>query len=82
MIKSYSLDLRRRVAGFVEAGRSCHAAAGHFEVSVAFVVRRMAALGTKVTPASISRWFIRQSYSFKVSGVWAPPYLCGPEGRH
>jgi transposase len=73
MIKSYSLDLRRRVAGFVEAGRSCHAAAGHFEVSVAFVVRRMAALGTKVTPASISRWFIRQGYSFKKR--------CGPANK-
>src|ERR671913_1223965 len=43
MTKSYSLDLRRRVARFVEAGQSCHAAARHFEVSVAFVVRLMAA---------------------------------------
>ena len=113
MTKSYSLDLRRRVARFVEAGHSCHEAARHFEVSVAFVVRLMAAyratgslaakpeggwryskldphreflirrvaekgaitmpqlaaelaaLGTKVRPASISRWFIRQGYSFK-----------------
>ncbi|WP_245435564.1 IS630 family transposase [Microvirga calopogonii] len=113
MTKSYSLDLRRRVARFVEAGHSCHEAARHFEVSVAFVVRLMAtyratgslaakpeggwryskldphrdflirrvteanditmpqlaaellALGTKVTPASISHWFIRQGYSFK-----------------
>jgi transposase len=113
MTKSYSLDLRRRVARFVEAGHSCHEAARHFEVSVAFVVRLMAAyratgslaakpeggwryskldphreflllrvaekgdltmpqlaaelaaLGTKVMPASIARWFIRQGYSFK-----------------
>lgn len=113
MTKSYSLDLRRRVAHFVEADHSCHEAARHFEVSVAFVVRLMAAyratgslapkpeggwryskldphrellirrvaekgdltmpqlaaelaaLGTKITPASISRWFIRQGYSFK-----------------
>ena len=113
MTKSYSLDLRQRVARFVEAGHSCHAAAQHFTVSVAFVVRLMAgyratgslapkpeggwryskldphreflvrrvgekgditmpqlaaellALGTKVTPAAISRWFIRQGYSFK-----------------
>ena len=42
MTKSYSLDLRRRVARFVEAGHSCHEAARHFEVSVAFVVRLMA----------------------------------------
>jgi transposase len=113
MTKSYSLDLRRRVARFVEAGHSCHEAARHFEVSVAFVVRLMAAyrttgslaakpeggwryskldphrefllrrvaekgeitmpqlaaellaLGTKVTPASIARWFIRQGYRVK-----------------
>jgi transposase len=43
MTKSYSLDLRQRVARFVKAGHSCHAAARHFEVSVAFVVRLMAA---------------------------------------
>ena len=43
MTKSYSLDLRQRVARFVEAGHSCHEAARHFEVSVAFVVRLMAA---------------------------------------
>jgi transposase len=113
MTKSYSLDLRRRVARFVEAGHSCHATARHFEVSVAFVVRLMAAYratgslaakpeggwryskldphreflirrvaekgditmpqlaaellarGTKILPASIARWFIRQGYSFK-----------------
>jgi transposase len=113
MTKSYSLDLRQRVARFVEAGHSCHAAARHFEVSVSFVVRLMAAfratgslapkpeggwryskldphrdflvrrvagkgditmpqlaaelaaLGTRVTPASISHWFIRNDYSFK-----------------
>ena len=111
--KSYSLDLRKRVVRFVEAGHSCHAAARHFEVSVAFAVRLMAAfratgslapkpeggwryskldphcdflvrrvaekaditmpqlaaelaaLGTRVTPAAISRWFIRHGYRFK-----------------
>jgi transposase len=121
MTKSYSLDLRRRVARFVEAGHSCHEAARHFEVSVAFVVRLMAAyrvtgslaakpeggwryskldphrdflirrvtetnditmpqlaaellaLGTKVTPASISHWFRRQGYRFKK--------LCGPANK-
>lgn len=113
MTKSYSLDLRQRVARFVEAGHSCHEAAHRFEVSVAFVVRLMAAYratgslaakpeggwryskldphrefllrrvaekgditmtqlaaelatrGTKILPASIARWFIRQGYSFK-----------------
>jgi transposase len=101
------------VARFIKTGHSCHAAARRFEVSIALVVRLMAAfpatgslapkpeggwrnakldphpdflirhltekgdltmpqlaaelapLGTKVTPASISRWFIRRGYSFK-----------------
>ena len=38
MPKAYSLDLRERVAGFVDSGRSRHAAAAHFKVSVSFVV--------------------------------------------
>src|ERR1700741_2261305 len=45
MPKPYSLDLRERVAGFVEAGHSRHAAAVHFGVSVSFVVKLMTALG-------------------------------------
>jgi transposase len=113
MTKSYSLDLRQRVARFVAAGHACHAAARHFEVSVAFAVRLMAryrttgslapkpeggwryarldrhsgflirrvaesgditmaelaaelaALGTRVMPASLSRWLIRHGYRFK-----------------
>jgi transposase len=43
MPKAYSLDLRERVVRLVEAGRSCHAAAAHFSVSVSFVVRLMRA---------------------------------------
>jgi transposase len=39
MPKAYSVDLRERVVGFVESGRSRHAAAAHFEVSVSFVVK-------------------------------------------
>ena len=34
----FSIDLRKRVVGFVEAGHSRHAAAAHFQVSVSFVV--------------------------------------------
>lgn len=34
--KSYSLDLRLRVARFVESGHSCHGTARHVDVSVAF----------------------------------------------
>ena len=50
MTKSYSRDLRRRVARFVEVDPSCHAR--HFEVSVAFVVRLMAAYRTTGSPAA------------------------------
>jgi len=46
MPKAYSLDLRERVAGFVTAGHSRRAAAGHFGVSVSFVVRLVKALQT------------------------------------
>src|SRR6478672_6790456 len=37
----YSLDLRKRVVGFIEAGHSRHASAAHFGVSVSFVVKLM-----------------------------------------
>src|SRR3984893_5080331 len=43
MPKAYSLDLRERVVRFVEARRSRHAAAAHFQVSVSFVVNLMKA---------------------------------------
>src|SRR4029077_3233118 len=43
MPKAYSLDLRERVACFVDSGRSRHAAAAHFKVSVSFVVNLMKA---------------------------------------
>jgi transposase len=45
MPKPYSLDLRERVAGFVEAGHSRRAAASHFDVSVSFVVKLVRAVG-------------------------------------
>lgn len=43
MPKPYSLDLRKRVVRFVNAGHSRRAAAAHFEVSVSFVVNLMKA---------------------------------------
>ena len=46
MPRPYSLDLRKRVAGFVVAGHSRHAAAAHFAVSVSFVVNLMKAYQT------------------------------------
>jgi len=39
MGRSYSLDLRVRVAAFVEAGHSCRAAARHFGVSDSFAIK-------------------------------------------
>ena len=45
MPKAYSLDLRERVAGFVEAGHSRRTAASHFAVSVSFVVKLISAFG-------------------------------------
>jgi transposase len=113
MTKAYSLDLRRRVVRFVEGGHSRRAAAAHFEVSVAFVVKlvaafrstgsyaskpeggwryskldprrdfllrrvaekaditmpelagELAAIGVRVDPASLSRWFRRNGYRYK-----------------
>jgi transposase len=41
MPKAYSFDLRERVARFIGSGRSRHAAAAHFKVSVSFVVNLM-----------------------------------------
>lgn len=43
MTRSYSLDFRERIAQYVDNGGSRHAAAAHFEVSVSFVVKLMAA---------------------------------------
>lgn len=43
MPKPYSRDLRDRVVRFVEEGHSRRAAAGHFKVSVSFVVNLMSA---------------------------------------
>lgn len=39
MGKSYSSDLRRRVVGLVDAGRSRHEAARHFGVSASFAIK-------------------------------------------
>lgn len=43
MTRSYSLDLRERVARFVKDGGSCHAAAVRLGVSISFAVKLMAA---------------------------------------
>jgi transposase len=41
MTQSFSLDLRMRVAAFVEAGHSCRAAARHFGVSDSCAIKLM-----------------------------------------
>ena len=46
MTKAYSMDLRRRIVRFVEAGHSRRSAAAHFEVSAAFVVKLLAVFRT------------------------------------
>ena len=51
MTRSYSLDLRVRVAGFVEAGHSCRAAARHFGVSDSFAIKLMQRRGQSGSPA-------------------------------
>ncbi|MFC0220555.1 IS630 family transposase [Pseudochelatococcus lubricantis] len=58
MTRSYSLDLRERVLRFVGAGGSCHAAAAHFEVSVSFVVKLMAAFREtgSLEPKPVGGW--------------------------
>lgn len=58
MTKAYSLDLRRRVIRFVDGGHSRHEAAAHFDVSVAFVVKLVAA------------WRATGSYKPKPEGGW------------
>jgi len=58
MTKAYSLDLRRRVVRFVDAGHSRHEAASRFDVSVAFVVKLVAA------------WRASGSYASKPEGGW------------
>jgi transposase len=50
MPKAYSVDLRERVARFVEDGHSRHSEAAHFEVSVSFVVNLMKAYLTTLRP--------------------------------
>jgi transposase len=58
MTKAYSLDLRRRVVRFVDRGHSRREAAALYDVSVAFVVKLVAA------------WRATGSYVPKPEGGW------------
>jgi hypothetical protein len=63
MPKAYSLELRERVARFVEAGRSCHAAAAHFSVPVAFREIYLPAILTASLRAGHKFYSLIPSYS-------------------
>ena len=58
MPKPYSLDLRERVVGYVEAGHSRRAAAAHFRVSPSFVINLMTAFRQRgaVAPKALGGW--------------------------
>jgi transposase len=58
MTKAYSLDLRKRIVDFVEAGHSRHEAARHFEVSVSFAVKL------------VKQYRLTGSYAAKPEGGW------------
>ena len=55
MTRSYSLDLRVRVAAFVEAGHSRRAAARHFRVSDSFAIKLMQRRGSPARPLRRAR---------------------------
>ncbi len=85
MGKSYSLDLRERVFGFVAAGRSRRAAARHFAVSASFAVKlsaRIARTGS-CRPARQGRppggGKLMPFRDFLVSHVEAAPDMTMPE---
>ena len=85
MGRSYSLDLRVRVAGFVEAGHSRRAAARHFGVSDSFAIkllRRQAQSGSPAParqgrPCGTGR--LAPYQSFLVQTVEAKPDITMPE---
>jgi transposase len=52
------------------------------DITMPELAAEMAPLGVKITPASLSRWFIRHGYRFKKNaagiGTRAPRYKSGP----
>jgi transposase len=85
MGRSYSLDLRVRVAGFVEAGHSRRAAARHFGVSDSFAIklRRRQAQSGSPAPARPGRprgtGRLAPYETFLVQTVEAKPDITMPE---
>ena len=85
MGRSYSLDLRVRVAAFVEAGQSCRAAVRHFGVSDSFAIklaRRQAQSGSPA-PARQGRprgqGKLAPYEAFLIRTVEAKPAITMPE---
>ena len=81
----YSLDIRVRVADFVEAGHSCRAAAQHFAVSESFaikLVRRTRHLGSPAPDRQgrpLGRGKLVPYETFLIQTVEATPAITMPE---
>ena len=85
MGQCYSLDLRVRVADFVEAGHSCRAAAGHFDVSESFAIKLVRRTRDTGSPAPArqgrppGRGKLVPYESFLIQTVEAEPAITMPE---
>ena len=85
MGRSYSLDLRVRVAGFVEAGHSRRAAARHFGVSNSFAIKLLRRQAQSGSPAPArqgrppGRGKLVPYQTFLVQMVEAKPDITMPE---
>jgi transposase len=84
MTESFSLDLRMRVAAFVEAGDSCRAAARHFEVSDSSAIKLMQRKrhSGSLAPAPRAppgRGKLVASEAFLIQTVEAEPAITMPE---
>ena len=81
----YSLDLRVRVAGFVEAGHSCRAAARHFGVSDSFAIKLVRRTRHSGSPAPArqgrppGRGKLVTYETFLIQTVEAQPAITMPE---
>ena len=81
----YSLDLRMRVADFVEAGHSCRAAARHFDVSDSCAIKLMQRQRQFGSPAPArqgrppGRGKLVPYESFLIQTVEAEPAITMPE---
>ena len=81
----YSLDLRVRVADFVEAGHSCRATARHFNVSESFAIQLVRRQRRSGSPAPArqgrlpGRGKLVPDATFLIQAVEAQPAITMPE---